>query len=165
MMKTEARPGSPGDLLREKLVNFQREIAGLKHQAKEREENCLRRERELCAELFEILDVFDSIELNQWRRSEPLDKSGQRLLNSIRAVQRKLLRLLKSRQIEPLDLPDRRARIEQCAIVDTRPAPDRENEEIIAVLKRGYVDAARDVVLRKAEVVTVRNEEPPAAAR
>jgi len=163
-MKTKASASSPGDLLREKLVIFQREIAELKHQVKEREENCLRDERQLCAELFEVLDVFDSIELHFRRKQEPLDKSCRHLLNSMRAVQRKLLRLLNARQIEPLGLPDdRRARIEQCAIVDTRPAPDRENEEILAVLKRGWIDAARDVVLRKAEVVTVRNDEQPAA--
>ncbi len=158
-MKTGARTDSPGELLREKLVAFQREIAELKQQAKEREESCLRRERELYTELFEVLDVFDNLELHLRRRSEPLDKIGHRLLNSMKAVQRKLLRLLSSRQIEPLDFPDRRAQVGQCAVVETKPAPGRENEEILAVLKRGWRDATLDVILRKAEVVTVRNDQ------
>ena len=105
------------------------------------------------------LDVFDNIELHLRRRPEPLDKGGQRLLGSMRAVQRKLLRLLSARQIEPLDLPGRRAQVGLCAVVETKSIPGRENEEILAVLKRGYRDAARDVVLRKAEVVTVRNDQ------
>ncbi|MGR0480400.1 MAG: nucleotide exchange factor GrpE [Candidatus Electronema sp. V4] len=157
-MRREAQTDSPGELLREKLVAFQREIAELKQQAKEREDSCLRRERELYTELFEVLDVFDNLELHLRRRPEPLDKSGHHLLNSMRAVQRKLHSLLSSRQIEPLDFPDRRAQVGQCAVVETKPAPGRENEEILAVLRRGYRDAARDLVLRKAEVVTVRNE-------
>jgi len=158
-MRTGAHTDSPGDLLREKLVTFQREIAELKQQAKEQEESCLRRERELYAELFEVLDVFDSLELHLRRRPEPLDKSGRRLLDSMRAVQRKLLRLLSSRQIEPLDFPDRRAQVGQCAVVETKSMPGRENEEILAVLKRGYRDAAQNIVLRKADVVTVRNDQ------
>ncbi len=163
MMKQKDTPSSPGELLRERLVAFQREIATLKRQLDEQEETCLRRERELFAGLFEVLDAFDSIELNLRKKSEPLDKTGHSLLTSMNAVQRKLLRLLSSRQIEPLDFPDRRATVESCLIVDTKRVPERTNEEIIAVLKRGYRDAARNIVLRKAEVVTVRNEENDAA--
>ena len=163
MMKQKDTPSSPGELLRERLVAFQREIATLKRQLDEQEETCLRRERELFAGLFEVLDAFDSIDLNLRKKSEPLDKTGHSLLTSMNAVQRKLLRLLRSRQIEPLDFPDRRATVESCLIVDTKSVPERTNEEIIAVLKRGYRDAARNIVLRKAEVVTVRNEKNDAA--
>lgn len=158
-MKTGDRFNSPGDLLREKLVTFQREIVELKQLAKEQEETCLHRERTLFAELFEVLDVFDNLELNLRRKPEPLDKTSQSLLNSMKAVQRKLLRLLGSRQIEPLEFADRQAKLDQCMIVETRSMPSRENEEILAVLKRGYLDTAHNAVLRKAEVVTVRNEE------
>lgn len=158
-MRKEIDAGSPSGLLREKLVGFQREIAGLKRQLKEREEKELRRERELYVDIFDIVDIFDSIELNTRRRPEPLDKGGQRLLESMKAVRRRLIRLLGSRRIEPLDFPDRKAQPGQCAVAEARPAPGRENEEILAVLKRGWADMAQGVVLRKAEVVTVRNEE------
>lgn len=159
IMKTGEKTSSPGDLLREKLVSFQREIVELKQSVKEQEELCLHREHELFVELFEVLDVFDNIEKNIRRKQEALDKTSQGLLNSMRAVQRKLLRLLGSRQIEPLHFPDRRAKVEQCVVVDTQSVPEQENEEILAVLKRGYFDAARNTVLRKAEVITVRNKD------
>lgn len=158
-MRTEAHADSPGDLLREKLVAFQREIAELKQQAKEREETNLRHEHGLYAELFEVIDLFDTIELHLRRKPEPLDKSGHHLLNSMRAVHRKLLRLLHAHQIEPLEFPERQAHVSQCTVVETKRVPGRENEEILAVLKRGYRDAARDIILRKADVVTVRNDQ------
>jgi molecular chaperone GrpE (heat shock protein) len=86
-----------------------------------------------------------------------LDKTSLSLLNNMRAVQRKLLRLLSVRNIVPLDFPDRRATAEQCRIVETKQMPEKEDEEILAVLKKGYLDREENLVLRKAEVVTVRN--------
>ncbi len=153
------KPSDPSDLLREKFVTFQREIAELKRSQREQEENCRCREQDLLTELFEVLDAFDSVENNVRRRQQPLEKTSLSLLNNMRAVQRKLLRLLTSRHIEVLEFPDRRAKAEQCRIVETKRMPERKDEEILTVLKKGYIDTKENVVLRKAEVVTVRNAE------
>lgn len=155
---TEDRQGSPGALLREKLVAFQREIAELKRKAKEQEEASLRREQELFMELFEVLDVFDVIEKNIGKKIGLLDRTSLALLNNMRAVQRKLLRLLGSRRILPLEFAGSKAKMELCRILETRRDPARQNEEILSVEKKGYVDAGRHLVLRKAEVVTVCND-------
>jgi molecular chaperone GrpE (heat shock protein) len=151
------KQNQPGEMLREKLVVFQREIAELKRLRREEEEDCRDREQDLLAELFEVLDVFDSLENNIRRRQLPLDKTSLGLLKNMRAVQRKLLRLLAARNIVPLDFPDRRAKAEQCRIVETKQMPDKEDEEILVVLKKGYIDRKENLVLRKAEVMTVRN--------
>ena len=157
MMKKNNSGPNPGELLREKLVAFQREIAELKRLRRAEEEACRRREQDLLSELFEVLDAFDSLESNIQRRRQPLDKTSLSLVNNMRAMQRKLLRLLAGRNIVPLDLSGRRALAEQCRIVETKPMPDKEDEEILAVLKKGYIDREENLVLRKAEVVTVRN--------
>lgn len=157
MIKKEQLP-NPGDLLREKLVSFQREIADLKQSAKAHDEEALRREQELFLELIDVLDVFDTLENNLRRKTEPLERTSLALLNTLRAVQRKLLRLLASHHIVPLEFSDRKAKVEECRIIDTRRAPARQNEEILSVEKRGYIDTGRNRVLRKAEVVTVCND-------
>ncbi len=108
--------------------------------------------------LFEVLDAFDNVEKNMRHKQAVLDKTGLRLLKNTRAVNRKLLRLLLSRRIEPLEFRDNKAQIEQCKIIDTQSDPARENEEIISVEKKGYIDIGRKIVLRKAEVVTVCND-------
>ncbi|XOF33249.1 MAG: nucleotide exchange factor GrpE [Candidatus Electrothrix sp. YB6] len=148
---------APDALVRERLVAFQREIAELRRNSREQEEAFRSREQDLLLSLFEVLDAFDNVERNLQGKEELLGKTGRRLLNNTRAINRKLLRLLRSRQIEPLDLQDSKARMEQCRVVATRPDPERENAEIILVEKKGYVDTAQNQVLRKAEVVTVRN--------
>ncbi|WP_339134015.1 MAG: nucleotide exchange factor GrpE [Candidatus Electrothrix sp. GW3-4] len=151
---------APDALLREKLIGFQREIAELKRIKQEQKDVAEQREQELLLGLFEVLDAFDNLEKNIQGKEGFLDKTGQRFVQSTRAIQRKLLRLLRSRHVEPLEFPDNKARMEQCRIIATEKDPVRANEEIISVEKKGYLDIAGKRVLRKAEVVTVHNEGP-----
>ena len=157
-------PTAPDALLREKLIGFQRQIVELKQRGREEQEVAEQREQELFLGLFEVLDAFDNLDRNIQGKEELLDKTGQSFVRSTRAVQRKLLRLLRSRHVEPLKFPDNKARIEQCTIIATQNDPARENEEIISVEKTGYMDTERRRVLRKAEVVTVYNDCPPMIA-
>ncbi|MCI5165924.1 MAG: nucleotide exchange factor GrpE [Candidatus Electrothrix sp. GM3_4] len=152
---------APDALLREKLIEFQREIAELKHVSREQEEAAGQREQELLLGLFEVLDAFDNLEKNIQDKKELLDKTGQRFVKSTRAIQRKLLRLLRSCHVEPLGFPENMARMEQCKVIASQNDPARENEEIISVEKKGYIDTERKKILRKAEVVTVYNDGPP----
>jgi molecular chaperone GrpE (heat shock protein) len=151
---------NPGELLREKLVAFQREIVTLKQTAKDQEEAFHRREQQLFLDIFEVLDAFDTLEQNIQSRPDGLDKSNSRLLKNIQAIQRKLLRLLKTRHIVPLDLKEGKAEIELCRVVASEANPERAHEDILSILKKGYVDVEKNVVLRKAEVVTVCNNVP-----
>ncbi|MCI5223366.1 MAG: nucleotide exchange factor GrpE [Candidatus Electrothrix sp. AR4] len=156
--KQRKKQTSADELLREKLISFQREIAELKRAGREQEEVFLRRERDLFINLFEVLDAFDNLENNIQGKEEFLEKTGRRFVKSTRAVKRKLLRLLRSRHVEPLEFIDNKARMEQCKVIGTENDPGRENEEIISVEKKGYMDTAQNCVLRKAEVVTVCND-------
>jgi molecular chaperone GrpE (heat shock protein) len=156
-MFKKMKQGDPGELLREKLVSFQREIAELKRSQREQEEQFRQREQNLFKELFEVLDAFESVEKNIRHRQKPMDKTSLSLLNNMRSMQRKLLRLLSSRHIQVLEFPDCRATAEQCHVVETKRMPEKEDEEILTILKKGYIDTKEQLVLRKAEVVTVRN--------
>jgi len=155
-------PDMPPDrLLREKLIEFQREIVELRQADKERKEAAKQQEQGLLLELLEVLDAFDNLEKNIQGKEEGLDRIGRSVVKSTRAIRRKLLRLLRSRHIEPLVFPDKKARMEQCKIIATENDVTRENEEIISVEKKGYVDTERKMILRKAEVITVYNDCPP----
>jgi molecular chaperone GrpE (heat shock protein) len=160
-MPDKGEKAAPDLLLREKLIGFQREIAELKKINKEQVEAAEQREKELFLGLFEVLDAFDNLEKNIQGKEEILDKTGNRFVKSTRAVQRKLLRLLRSCDIEPLEFPDNKATIGQCKIIATQNDPARENEEIISLEKRGYRKSESKQILRKAEVITVYNDGPP----
>ncbi|MCI5146189.1 MAG: hypothetical protein D3923_11825, partial [Candidatus Electrothrix sp. AR3] len=109
---------SPEELLRDKLIAFQREIAELKLASGEQEEGFRKREQELLVEIFEVLDAFDNLEENLQDLPGPLDKTGPRFIKNIQAIKRKLLRLLSSRQIEPLELVDNKAQVDQCRVIE-----------------------------------------------
>lgn len=145
-------------LLRSKLIDFQREIDELKKNSSEQEKSFQVRERNFLLDLFEILDAFDNLDNNIQSKQDSLDKTGRRLLKNTRAIKRKLLRLFRSHHIEPLEFSDDKARIEQCKVVATTSDVSRENETIISVEKTGYIDIEQDIILRKAEVVTVCNK-------
>ena len=160
-MPDKREKAAPDLLLREKLIGFQREIAELKQINKEQSEATEHREQKLLFGLFEVLDAFDNLEKNIRGKEEVLDKTGQRFVKSTRAVQRKLLRLLRSCHVEPLDFLDNKATMEQCKVITTQNDPARENEEIISLEKKGYRNSESKQILRKAEVVTVYNDGPP----
>ena len=148
----------PQQFLRDRLVSFQRDIARLKQQDREREELFQDRERAFLLELFAILDGFDNLERNIRDKEDTLDKTGRRLVKNVQAIKRKMLRLLRTRHIEPMEINDNKAQIEQCKVVGVQSDPTRENREIISVEKKGYIDTEQNTVVRKAEVVTVNND-------
>lgn len=147
----------PYALLHGRLIAFQREIIALKQNITEQEDLFAGREQEFLLDLLEIADAFDVLESNMADRQDSLDKAGRRLVKNLKAIKRKLLRLLASRHIEPLELEGKVAQIGQCKVVSTKTDPTLANETIIAVQKKGYVDTVRDTIVRKAEVVTVCN--------
>ena len=148
----------PQQFLRDRLVSFQRDIARLKQQDREREELFQDRERTFLLELFAILDGFDNLERNIRDKEDTLDKTGRRLVKNVRAIKRKMLRLLRTRHVEPMEINDNMAQMEQCKVVGVQTDPTRENREIISVEKKGYIDTEQNTVVRKAEVVTVNND-------
>lgn len=145
-------------LLRGKLIDFQREIGELKRTSTEQKETFQTGEQDLLTELFAVLDGFDNLEKNIRDKEDSLDKTGSRLVKNTRAIKRKLLRLLSSRNIEPMEPGREKAQMELCKVVDTQVDFDREDEEILSVEKTGYIDIEQNIILRKAEVVTVCNE-------
>ncbi len=148
----------PYTLLYGKLTVFQREIVALKQNITEQEDDSQRREQEFLLDLLEIADAFDVLESNMAGKQDSLDKTGRRLVKNMKAINRKLLRLLASRYIKPLELKGSHAQIGQCKVISTETDPDLANEIIITVQKKGYIDTEHDSILRKAEVVTVCNE-------
>jgi molecular chaperone GrpE (heat shock protein) len=143
--------------LREKLVEFQVRIAELTHALREQEHAFESKEKTLYLGLFEVLDTFETLDENLSAKEEKFDKTSHTLAKNVRSIHRKLVRLLKSSGVVPIEFPDKKAHIDYCKIADTKLAEDMENETILSVVKKGYINKEQGIVLRKAEVVTVLN--------
>ncbi|MDM8542189.1 nucleotide exchange factor GrpE [Desulfococcaceae bacterium HSG9] len=145
--------------LKSKLVEFQIKIAELTSEMREQEDSYHTREKTLFLSLFEVLDAFENLDDMIKSKEDRLDKSSRRMAKNIRNINKKLVRILKTHHITPIALKEGKARMEYCKIADTRQADDMENETILDVIKKGYRDNRKDIVLRKAEVITVLNDE------
>lgn len=110
-------------------------------------------------DLFATLDAFENLEKIIAAKSESVDKSTRSIFKSVLRIKRKLLRILKKRDIEPLIIPDNHASMEFCKVVATENSPELDNGSIIAIEKPGYIDTRKNLILRKAEVLTVLNRE------
>ncbi len=145
------------EYLKEKLIDFQRKIAGQKHQLVQQQDQFRRREQSYYMSLFEILDAFENINATLESKKDELDKTAKMLGRNIRSIHKKTRRLVKSAGIVPIEFPDNRAAMTLCKVLETRPDSELENETILSIVKNGYISIEDGTVLRKAEVVTVLN--------
>lgn len=144
--------------LREKLVEFQVRIAELTHALREQEHAFQSREKTLYLGLFEVLDAFEALDENLSAKEDTFDKTSHRLAKNVRSIRKKLIRLLRENHVVRIEIADNRACMDYCKIVDTKPSEDMEDETILSVVKSGYINKEQNIVLRKAEVITVLNK-------
>ncbi len=146
------------EFLRNKFIQFQTRIAELYQTLNEQEHQFRKREQELLSSLLEIMDDFENLESNIHSKEETFDKTTRILTKSMRSIHKKVIRFLKSRNIVKIEFPNNKANIKYCKVLDTRESIDQENESIISIVKEGYLDTKQEIVIRKAEVITVLNE-------
>ena len=145
------------EFLKEKFINFQKKIAELTHALQEQEDSFQIREKDLYINLFEILDAFENLDQTIQAKENQFDKTSRRLAKNIRSIRKKLIRLLKTYHIVQIEFSNNIADMDCCKVVDTQEAADMANETILSVVKNGYIDKNKEIVLRKAEVITVLN--------
>lgn len=146
--------------LREKFIEFQVRIAELSHLLARERNEFQEKEKAFLLGLLDILDAFERLEETVEEKKDSYDKSARMLSKNARSIHNKLLRLIKSWHILPMTFPDNTAHIDRCKVIETRVAPELEDQTILLTLKKGYINTQTGDILRKAEVVTVLNKEP-----
>jgi len=146
------------ELLRQKIIEFQQIIAELKLTLAQKEELFCKNTKDSFLSLLDIMDAFETLENNLETKKDSLDKTAKMLGRNIISIHRKLIRHFQSASIVPMKFPRNKATMELCKIIETREDPDLENEIILEIVKKGYVNTQDDSVLRKAEVITVLND-------
>ncbi|MFH1259566.1 MAG: nucleotide exchange factor GrpE [Elusimicrobiota bacterium] len=145
------------NFLRSKIAGFQLEIYKLNRSLADQRTIFENRETEFVLNILEVLDAFELLDENIKDKSKTLDKSTLMLLNNILAIRNKILRFLKTRKIVPIEFTDQKAKMEYCKIVEIVQDLEKDNETILSVIKKGYINPETKKVIRKADVVTVKN--------
>jgi len=147
------------ELLKQKIIEFQQTIAELKLSNVQNQEQFYKKEKDSFLNLLDIMDAFATLEKNLETKKDKLDKSAKMLGKNILSIHRKLLRHFRSESIVQMEFPGKKATMEYCKIIETREHPELENETILEIVKNGYIYKQDNVVLRKAEVITVLNDD------
>jgi len=105
-----------------------------------------------------IIDILDSIEMIQERyQQKGLDGNDEVSKVNARylSVQKKLILLLQKHGITKMEFPENRLIVGWCEVTETEPDPNKSNDEIISILRQGYIRGKE--VIRSAQIITVKN--------
>jgi molecular chaperone GrpE (heat shock protein) len=105
--------------------------------------------------IIETLDTFDKVE--EWFIERGLDKNEDsvRTKNRYNTVKTRLLNLLQKYGITKIEFPDNRLIIGLCEVVETDADKNRKNDEIISVVRSGYIRG--NELIRAAQIIVVKN--------
>jgi len=144
------------DLLVQKLSTLEKDNVSLQKSLKEQQTQTTAQTEDLFLELLEVADALEALlyylENNPHQSSEFI----ARLPNSISAVNRKFLSILRKRQLLPIELqagtePD----FNLCHVIDREERTDIPDQTITKIVRRGFYWGEK--VLRPAEVITAKS--------
>jgi molecular chaperone GrpE (heat shock protein) len=107
---------------------------------------------------LKIIDVIDSFENSEeWVTENELNKvdEAKRAVSKFKIVHRKLVGLLREYGITKIEFPDNRLIVGLCEVVETEADSQKKNDEIISVIRNGYIRGKE--LIRPAQIIVVKN--------
>jgi len=105
-----------------------------------------------------IIDIIDSCEnIDEWVIDNEYNEVDEaRKTNSrYKTIKKKLLALLQTQGISKIEFPDNRLIVGLCEVIETEADRNRKNDEIIAIIRNGYIRGKE--LIRPAQIVVVKN--------
>jgi molecular chaperone GrpE (heat shock protein) len=136
------------------IENFQ-SINHLKNEIEQRENE----KHDLLKDLsLNIIDIIDSCEhIEEWVIENNYNEIDEvKITNSrYKTIQRRLLGLLQRNGISKIEFPDNRLIVGICEVVETEADSNRKNDEIISIIRNGYIRGKE--LIRPAQIIVVKN--------
>ena len=105
-----------------------------------------------------IIDIIDSCEnINEWVLNNQYNQidEAKKTNNRYKTIQKKLLALLQKYGITKIEFPENRLIVGLCEVVETEVDNNRKNDEIISVIRNGYIRGKE--LIRPAQIIIVKN--------
>ncbi|MBC6490659.1 nucleotide exchange factor GrpE [Flavihumibacter stibioxidans] len=111
--------------------------------------------KDISLNIIDIIDSFERIEESiiekEYNKIDEVNKTTSRY----RTIQKKLLSLLQKHGITKIEFPDNRLIVGLCEVVETEVDSNRKNDEIISVIRNGYIRGKE--LIRPAQIIVVKN--------
>jgi molecular chaperone GrpE (heat shock protein) len=105
-----------------------------------------------------IIDIIDSCEnIDEWVIDNEYNEVDEaRKTNSrYKTIQKKLLALLQTQGVSRIEFPDNRLIVGLCEVIETEADRNRKNDEIISIIRTGYIRGKE--LVRPAQIIVVKN--------
>ncbi|MDJ0678144.1 MAG: nucleotide exchange factor GrpE [Calothrix sp. MO_167.B42] len=143
-------------LLLQKIPALQKQNVLLEQSLREQQTQSAASSEELFLELLEVGDALETLLEYLESNSEPSSELLRRLPRNIGAVHRKLLNVLKKRQVSPIELEETQPDFNLCRVVDREIRTDVPEKTITKIVRRGFRLGGE--TLRPVEVITSKLE-------
>ncbi|MCC5665128.1 nucleotide exchange factor GrpE [Nostoc sp. CHAB 5784] len=144
------------DLSIQKFGNLQKENVLLQQSLREQQTQTTADTEDLFLEMLEIGDALEALLDYLEQNPDPSPEFLQRLPQSVGAVNRKFLSVLKKRQILPIELQSTQPDFNLCRVVDREVRNDMPDQTITKIVRRGF--SLGEKTLRPTEVITSKLE-------
>ncbi len=107
---------------------------------------------------LKIIDIIDSFENSvEWIIENELNKVDEvkRAVSKFKILHRQLIGLLKNYGITKIEFPDNRLIVGLCEVLETEANSNRKNDEIISIIRNGYIRGKE--LIRPAQIIVVKN--------
>lgn len=144
------------NLLLEKIATLEKNNMLLKQSLREQETKSAASSEDLFLELLEVGDALETLLEYLQSNSDLTPEICQRLPRNIGAIYRKLLSVLKKRQVLPIQLEETQPDFGLCRVVEREIRTDVPDQTITKIVRHGF--RLGETILRPAEVITSKVE-------
>lgn len=111
--------------------------------------------KDLSINIIDIIDSFENIE--EWIVENEYNEIDEvkRTTSRFKTIHRRLLGLLQNHGITKVEFPDNRLIVGLCEVVETEADSQKKNDEIISVIRNGYIRGKE--LIRPAQIIVVKN--------
>lgn len=111
--------------------------------------------KEISISIIDILDSFERIEESVIEKEYHKIDEVSKTVSRFKTIQKKLLGLLQKHGVTRIEFPDNRLIVGLCEVVETEADNNRKNDEIISVIRNGYIRGKE--LIRPAQIIVVKN--------
>lgn len=111
--------------------------------------------KEISISIIDILDSFERIEESVIEKEYHKIDEVSKTVSRYKTIQKKLLGLLQKHGVTRIEFPNNRLIVGLCEVVETEADSNRKNDDIISVIRNGYIRGKE--LIRPAQIIVVKN--------
>ena len=127
----------------------------LKNEVEKKENEKHDQLKDISLGMIDILDSFERVEESLIEKGMDKNEEASKTMNRYKTIQKKLLNLLQKYGITKIEFPDNRLIVGLCEVVETEADRNRKNDEIISIVRSGYIRGKE--LIRAAQIIVVKN--------